>query len=52
MGHPLDYTFVYSTFTDDSKGGRPNTSLTQEAEEASQPNKCLVEKKKRTVFNS
>ena len=28
MGHPLEYAFVYSTFTDNSKGGCPKTSLT------------------------
>ena len=51
MGHPLEYTFVYSTFTDDSKGGCPRTSRTQGAEEANQLNTCIVEKKQRTVFN-
>ena len=51
MGHPLEDAFVYSTFTDDSKGKWPKTSRTREAEEANQPNKRLVEKKKRTVFN-
>ena len=50
MRHPLDYTFVYSTFTDNSEGRCPNTSLTQEAEEDYQLNTCLVEKKKRAVF--
>ena len=51
MGHTLDYTFVYSTFTDDSESRCPNTSRTQEAEEANQPKKRLVERKKKTVFN-
>ena len=50
IGHPLNYTLVLSTFTDDSEGRCPNTSLTQEAEEAYQLNTCLVEKKMRT-FN-
>ena len=50
MGHPLEYTFVYSTFTDDSEGRCPNTSRTRVAEEANQLNTRLVEKKKRTVF--
>ena len=33
------------------KAGVPIHLLHKEAEEASQPNTCLVEKKKRTVFN-
>ena len=51
MGHPLEYTFVYSIFTDNSEGRWLNTSRIQEAEEAIQLNKCLVEKKKKTVFD-
>ena len=48
IGHPLEYTFVYLTFTDDSEGGCPKTSRTREAEKGSQPN---AEMKKRSVFN-
>ena len=51
MGHPLDYTFVRSTFTDDSEGRCPNTFRTREAEEANQLNTCLVEKIMKTVVN-
>ena len=29
MGHPLNYTFLYTIVTDDSEGRCPNTSLTQ-----------------------
>ena len=51
MGTLLSILPQYSTFTDDSEGGCPKTSRTREAEEVSQPNTRLVERKKRTVFN-
>ena len=32
--HPLEYTFVYATFTDDSESGCPKTSLTLRGKES------------------